>query len=192
MNLLMLDIDGTLTETLSGNEFKKHSRDSKIMAGADKAIAHYKKCEWKIFGISNQGGVEAKHKTLESAIEEMEYTLHLFPELSAIYFCPDSKGEKLYSVWKSRVTIEVSAIVPELIGTYRKPNAGMLNYVMNELEEEGEELKRIWYIGDRPEDKKAATNAGVNFLHAHVWREHFLGYRRLDYTEEQLLFLNNA
>jgi D-glycero-D-manno-heptose 1,7-bisphosphate phosphatase len=193
MNLLMVDIDGTLTETLSGEPFKKHPRDCKIIQGADKAIAHYKKAGWNIFGISNQGGVEAGFKTIESAAEEMNYTLYLFPELSAIYFCPDMKGERLISIWKeTSIATDVSKFTPELIGLYRKPNAGMLNYIMNTMEEEGEgeELQRIWYVGDRPEDSKAAINAGVNFCHASWWREHFLGFKKSDYTKELSSFLN--
>lgn len=41
MKILFCDIDGTLTETISGATFKQHSRDVKIIPGADKAIAHF-------------------------------------------------------------------------------------------------------------------------------------------------------
>jgi D-glycero-D-manno-heptose 1,7-bisphosphate phosphatase len=59
VKILFVDVDGTLTETLSGHTFKQHPRDVKIIEGADRAIAHFACLEWTIIGVSNQGGVSA-------------------------------------------------------------------------------------------------------------------------------------
>lgn len=37
--LLLLDLDGTIHEPLSGEKFIQHPRDQRIIKGADKAIA---------------------------------------------------------------------------------------------------------------------------------------------------------
>lgn len=94
MKILFLDCDGTIREPLSGAKFISHPRDQQIIPRADKALAHYHKRGWVIVGISNQGGVGAGHKSLEAAIAEQEYTLGLFPEMTAIYFCPDFEGKR--------------------------------------------------------------------------------------------------
>ncbi len=93
MKILFVDIDGTLTETISGNPFKQHPQDVKVMEGADKAVAYFHGQGWRIIGISNQGG--AGHKSLEDAIAEMKLTQELLPQLLTIYFCPDFEGVQL-------------------------------------------------------------------------------------------------
>ncbi len=42
--LLLVDLDGTIRELLSGEKFIQYPQDQKIIKGADKAIAHYP--EW--------------------------------------------------------------------------------------------------------------------------------------------------
>lgn len=55
--LLLLDCDGTIREPRSGAKFIQRPEDQKIIAGADKAIAHYHQEGWILVGITNQGGV---------------------------------------------------------------------------------------------------------------------------------------
>jgi len=66
--LLLVDLDGTIREPLSGGQFIQHPQDQRIIKGADKAIAHYHKEGWVIVGITNQGGVAAGFKQLSDAI----------------------------------------------------------------------------------------------------------------------------
>ncbi|MEH2034024.1 MAG: hypothetical protein V7K67_31200 [Nostoc sp.] len=91
MKILFCDIDGTLTETISGHTFKQSPTDVKIIVGADKAIAHFADLGWLIVGVSNQGGCDTINrdtgkplKSFEDAIAEMQFTLKLFPRLKAI------------------------------------------------------------------------------------------------------------
>jgi histidinol phosphatase-like enzyme len=128
--------------------------------------------EWpqnRFYGISNQGGVAANHKRLTDCFEEMFYTLKLVPALEAIAFCPDYEGQKLWVAHSRNLYTwhEVSNFYPDLIGTYRKPGAGMLNFAMWSC---GFEPSEAVMIGDSSEDEEAAVAAGVSFLSADSWR----------------------
>ena len=179
--LLLLDLDGTIREPLSGAKFINHPRDQKIIAGADKAISHYHKCGWLLLGISNQGGVAAGHKTLEDCILEQTYTLELFPEIHKIYFCPDYEGQQMGCVYRNHYNL----LSPDGYSSFRKPGAGMLEYAVKT-----HEADQSWFIGDRPEDEQAAEAAGVDFLHAETWRNRFRpGMHSHEVTPHQLQFL---
>jgi D-glycero-D-manno-heptose 1,7-bisphosphate phosphatase len=95
MSLLLVDLDGTIREPLSGQQYFQHPKDQRIIAGADVAIRAYKD-DWIIVGITNQGGVAAGYKSIQECIKEQQYTLELFPELREIYFCPDFEGKKCF------------------------------------------------------------------------------------------------
>lgn len=174
--LLLVDCDGTIREPLSGAKFISHPRDQRIMAGADKAIAHYRSRGWDVLGITNQGGVAAGHKSLEDAIAEQEYTLELFPELSMIYFCPDFEGQECWMI-SSNAAIDIHnhQQLCVLAGTFRKPKPGMLVAAMRWWRGMKSDVSAgTWYIGDREEDVGAAAAAGVNYLDAAIWRSRFL------------------
>jgi D-glycero-D-manno-heptose 1,7-bisphosphate phosphatase len=64
MSLLLIDMDGTLREPLSGQQYFQHPKDQRIIEGADIAIRAYKD-DWIIAGITNQGGVGAGHKSMQ-------------------------------------------------------------------------------------------------------------------------------
>lgn len=192
--LLLLDLDNTIREPLSGAKFISHPRDQRIMAGADKAIAHYDQKGWVVVGITNQGGVAAAHKQLEDAIKEQEYTLQLFPEIVAIYFCPDFEGRHCWLVPQKMESLPIhqSKWAAEFIGTFRKPGAGMLKAA---IENHGSiPLQDGWYIGDREEDVGAAAAAGINYLDAAVWRQRFLpGLHEMPaLSKEQIEFLEGV
>lgn len=71
--LLILDKDGTLTKTISGEKFVQHPEDQKIIPGASKAVNYAKQQGYKIAIASNQGGVKAGFKTIEEALQEFIY-----------------------------------------------------------------------------------------------------------------------
>lgn len=165
MKLLFVDLDGTIREPLSGAKFINRPRDQKIITGADKAIAHYHR-QYKIIGITNQAGVAAGHKSLKDCIDEQFYTLNLFPEIHAISFCPDFEGNE--AIRCDRESWGKMTKYPDLVGTYRKPGAGMLRYWLIQEEILPEDC---WMIGDRDTDEQAATNCGVGFMPADIWRD---------------------
>ena len=42
MSLLLVDMDGTLREPLSGHQYFQHTKDQRIIAGVQTAISAYK------------------------------------------------------------------------------------------------------------------------------------------------------
>ncbi len=172
--LLLLDCDGTIREPLSGNEFMQHSRDQKIIEGADKAIAYFASDNWQIYGYSNQGGVAAGQKSLEDTIAEQQYTLTLFPEITAIFFCPDYEGNLLYkadrreAIKYERDTYLLPYGRVKAFDSFRKPARGGIDFIVCWL---NQSFEKILYIGDRPEDEQAAEAAAIKFQWASKWRQ---------------------
>ncbi|MHC5824192.1 MAG: HAD hydrolase-like protein [Nostoc sp.] len=196
VKILFVDIDGTLTETISGHPFKQSPTDVKIIEGADRAIAHFADLGWLIVGVSNQGGCAAinpqtgkPRKTIEDTIAEMQFTIELLPQISAIYFCPDFEGNNCWRV-SSLDAYEISDRETQLIGEFRKPNAGMLKLAKLFVEDGGEDVEEMTMVGDRTEDEQCGINAGVKFCPADVWRDRFKpGMFSHEVTPAQLEFL---
>jgi len=110
----MVDMDGTIREPLSRQQYFQHPKDQRQLEGADTALAAYSD-DWLIVGITNQGGVEAG---TSPCIKEQQYTLQLFPELKEIYFCPDFAGKKCL-----RHPSTHNHSKTKWSGQYRKPGA---------------------------------------------------------------------
>lgn len=163
MPLLLLDMDGTVREPLDGHKFIQRPRDQRIIAKAQPAIAYYAAMDWKIVGVTNQGGVASGKKSLQSCIKEQEYTLVLLPDIEEIYFCPDFGGKKCYCVTRDRVH---DYSKEQESGTFRKPQPGMLKLAIRMHQQDV-----VLMVGDRPEDKAAAQAAGVRFQQAQGWRQ---------------------
>jgi D-glycero-D-manno-heptose 1,7-bisphosphate phosphatase len=121
---------------------------------------------------SNQGGVEAGHKTLHEATQEMWECMKLLHlegieiPLDRVIFCPDFSGLKACLGNGISTDLRESPYPRDLrIGKYRKPGAGMLLLAASEIVTDG------WMIGDRDEDRLAAEAAGFSFLDAEEWRK---------------------
>jgi D-glycero-D-manno-heptose 1,7-bisphosphate phosphatase len=190
---IFFDVDGTLTGTMSGEIFKKHSADIAVLPGVKEGIEFFgaQNPPWIFIGISNQGGVGAGHKSIDDAVDEMANTLMLIPQLSAIYFCPDFEGRICHRVTASGDEIIHLADKDFEEGwTYRKPDAGMIHLAANE---NAIDLKESWMIGDRREDGECAVAARVNFMWADMWRNRFLPgmFEIKNATLQQVAFLEN-
>lgn len=188
--LLLIDLDGTIRKTISRNTFisGENPYDQQIIPEAKEQLIKYKENNYRIIGITNQGGVAENYKNINNCTKEQRYTLEICSELSSIYFCPDSKDKyhnyestcyklekddsfkKFYHSDMKHVELYYSEIekgfkFPE----FRKPQAGMLLieiFVLDFLNE----LDDILYVGDRKEDMLAAENANIPFLWAKDWR----------------------
>lgn len=175
MDLLILDKDGTLVVPKSGKVFCDSPWDQKPIDGVQELLEGEYKL-WRKIIVSNQGGVEAGHKTLENAILEMRFCLELFPQIEEAFFCPDFSGSVCYRVWGNcSEDCRIRYGVDELLASYldrpdfttkacfRKPDSGMLDLTINLFSPQ-----RVTMIGDREEDRKAANFAGypVDFFWA--------------------------
>lgn len=202
MKLLILDRDGTLTTPASGSEFRQHPRDLKLLPGVKEKIQEAVTDGWTISIASNQGGCEAinpqtgkPYQTIEWALQEMQYTLELLPEVGRALFCPDFAGNYCYDLsfvgsrlgidrsvgesatwlltnqWVRTAAGRVPDDLPwqftEVVSPFRKPGGGMLELLMKLYVD----VTEVLYVGDRPEDEGAAKSAGVKFIWAHDWRQ---------------------
>lgn len=161
-----VDCDGTIREPKGGAKFIQSPDDQQIIKGADAAIASWKQQGYAIVGITNQGGVAAKHKTLSEAIAEQRYTLNLFPLLSEIYFCPDYEGLICWRVTRDGEFNIANENPNQEKYKFRKPGCGMILLASNLF---AGNLAECWMVGDSPEDEGAAVNAGVKFMWAGDW-----------------------
>jgi D-glycero-D-manno-heptose 1,7-bisphosphate phosphatase len=171
--IIFFDLDGTLRETISGKTFINEPHDQKAIEGTQKALAYYQEKGFVLIGITNQGGVAAGHKSMESTIEEQRITLELFPELSEIFFCTNYSGESCWQISDGNVPLDFGAPVDGNGSkiSCRKPAHGMILVAARPLAE----LKDCWMIGDRPEDQQCAEAAGVKFVWASVMHAKFAG-----------------
>lgn len=179
IKILFCDIDDTLTTTISGHKFKQHPKDVKPLPGAVEAVKKYAADGYKVFGVSNQGGIEAGFKTLENTIAEMQYTLELFPELERILFCPNFAGSECKVIYKRDKIMCLGYYIEDLERlckkgiNFRKPSPGMPEIIMaledKNLDFSGIDYKNSLFVGDRPEDKECAENANIPFKWVEEW-----------------------
>jgi D-glycero-D-manno-heptose 1,7-bisphosphate phosphatase len=169
--IIFFDLDGTLRQTKSGKTFINEPEDQQPIKGTQEALAYYQSKGFICIGITNQGGVAAGHKSLESAIEEQRITLKLFPELSEIFFCPNYDGESCWQISEDNVPLEFSAPLfgGNTIISCRKPAHGMLVIAAHSLAN----LSDCWMIGDRSEDQQCAEAAEIKFIWASVMHAKF-------------------
>ncbi|MGR3280181.1 HAD-IIIA family hydrolase, partial [Acaryochloris marina NIES-2412] len=112
---------------------------------------------------SNQVGVSAGYKTIEDTISEMQYCLHLLPEIKSASFCPNFECNPYWHV-KRRGSYKVDML--NLKGRMRNPGDGMIQQVLWAYPG----VSEVLFIGDRQEDEQAAHTAGVAFQSAESWR----------------------
>lgn len=152
---LCLDFDGTIRKSKSGEPFIKNSKDIELMPGIEKMIWRYRNLGYMILGVSNQAGVAHGFKLPMEIENEMDATLNLFDNnpFHLVKFCfHDGKGK--IAPYNNRSLL-------------RKPDIGMLAVMECEAYNEGYVIDwdKSLFVGDRPEDKACAKNAGIEFKH---------------------------
>lgn len=162
--VLLFDLDGTVRQPIKeGQIFIGSPTDQRLIDGVKETLEKYQ--DWVIIGITNQGGVKYGHKSLEDAIAEQQYTLKLIPQITAIYFCPDS-GETCFKCDRA----STYQVPNQGHGNYRKPGTGMVQAAIEDLETPPETISQILMVGDRETDKQCAEAANIVFLWANDWR----------------------
>lgn len=121
--------------------------------------------EWLYLATSSV--VKYQYKSLDAALAEMRYCLEL-TGIKSGYFCTN-EGATCYWAGPSDA---IGPIASQIYGNYRKPGPGMLELAM---QKEGKAFERYLYVGDRPEDEKAANQvAGTRFMWADDWRGQYV------------------
>lgn len=155
--VIFADLDGTLIETISGETFPKGIWDMRIKFDVLDAIKKIKpKC---LLIVTNQGGIEKGFVNRRNFEFKMEYLCRSIKEYTGIpveySYCENNDPNY----------------------KYRKPNIGMLDYLMYKMInrgiiENGIETDKILMIGDASgkegqfsdSDKKTAENFGIDYM----------------------------
>jgi D-glycero-D-manno-heptose 1,7-bisphosphate phosphatase len=181
MPLLLTDLDGTLRKSASGARFITKPFDQEIIENIPRALDNWlneasrdNSGDTKIIGITNQGGVATGHKLLEDCLIEQAVTIKLLEgRLDRVYACIDFDGYKCFVIFDSEVGLiadnegflnfktQLKYSRLDIIGKFRKPDAGMLTVARLTQNHHPAECL---YIGDREEDRAAALNAKIPFL----------------------------
>jgi D-glycero-D-manno-heptose 1,7-bisphosphate phosphatase len=172
LKLAVLDKDGTLTTPKSGSKFIENPTDQILLPGVFEGCQRLIAAGFVLTIATNQGGVAAGHKTLDDAVSELRYCLHLLSvqgiSIGRALLCPDFEGRECFVVSEnSGKYFKLSDLNPiwgDVIGGFRKPDPGMLRAAVDVSPTEA------WMVGDREEDRLAAEAAGFNFLNADEWR----------------------
>ena len=158
--VLYLDLDGTVRkgkETLG--RFVNKATDVEVFAEVPAILREYKKKGWRIAAISNQGGVALGILSAEDCMAAMmETQRQCGGQFDKICFCthhPDADDPEYAVCWcrKPRIGLILTAAtaMSEAFNEYYPPHLAL-------------------FVGDRPEDKECAANAGINFMDATEWR----------------------
>lgn len=168
--LLIVDKDQTIIRSrLGGREFVRRPWDQVPIPGVLGTLEKYREDGWKIVIASNQGGIAAGKKTLESTFMEMEFCLELFPMIDEAFFCPDYEGRHCWRMWRNdaglndedhRILYDDDYLYEKrnLSGSFRKPKGGMLV-----LADDLFPSDKAFFIGDMETDRQAAIDAGIGF-----------------------------
>ena len=160
--VLWIDIDGTVRHGAAerGGHFVKSADDVVIFPEVPLLLAAYRAAGWRIVGISNQGGIALGHLTHQDVLSNMRQTMRLsgdmFDRLAWCSHHPEADDPEMAHCW------------------CRKPRIGLLIQTGMSLAAQREEIYPPHLgllVGDRPEDRACADNAGLRFMDAAEWRK---------------------
>lgn len=158
--VLYLDLDDTVRkgkDTLG--RFVNKAEDVEVFPEVPGILAEYKRRGWRIIAISNQGGVALGILSMEDCARAMLETQRQCNDLfDKIVFCthhPDAPDPEYAICW------------------CRKPRIGLITEASNGLAQTHNEYyppHLALMVGDRIEDQECASNAGIAFMWAELWR----------------------
>jgi D-glycero-D-manno-heptose 1,7-bisphosphate phosphatase len=144
---LFLDLDGTVRKTLVKDKFcPSKPEEQAVLEGRHERIWEYKRKGYKIFAVTNQGGIGLGLMSKEECED-----------------CLKDLNDKLDGAFDDMV---YAPSIPMRNDHFTKPNPGML---FSLAEKHGIDLKKSMMVGDRDTDKMAAKRAGVPF----TWAKEF-------------------
>jgi len=89
---LILDYDGTLRETKSGNNYPLKEDDIVILPNREQVLARFKEKGYVLAGVSNQSGIHKGLLTADQAKNCFEHTNRLLKQQIDFRFCPHASG----------------------------------------------------------------------------------------------------
>ena len=156
--LYLFDLDGTLISSYMDNPGRTYDL-WKVLPGRRERLAELREAGHALGIATNQAGVAFGHVTEAEVMARIAKVLRSLelPEDTPVEACfghPNSP--KMH--YRSKELVEC-----------RKPRGTMLRRLIDRVE--SAHPSRTVYVGDRPEDRQAASDASVEF----VWAEEFFG-----------------
>ena len=141
---LLLDVDGTLRKTLSGEFYPRDPHDQEILPERTEVLSRWVKAGYKLFFISNQGGIAAAQTSHDSVQTGLYRTAELLDvPIEEIVYCPHPSKP---------------------VGCFcRKPMPGLGVYLMQRHQLSREHLVMV---GDMDTDAECAAAIGASYFDA--------------------------
>jgi len=158
---LFLDCDGTVRKGYDElGKFVNKPEDVEIFSEVPALLKRYKQLGYRIFFISNQGGIEMRMVSRDEVAANLNRTRDLLstdgdPVIDQIYYCPHYLRQGRYHCF------------------CRKPQIGMLvgaSSFLRKIHNEFVSFDHSIVVGDRDEDRQLAVNANLAFMEAKEWR----------------------
>lgn len=159
--VLFLDLDGTVRHGRAElGRFVNTPDDVVVFPDAVDRMREWSAAGGRIVGVSNQGGIALGYLDHEDCRAAMERTMAL--------------AENLFDViiWCEHHPAADDPEMAECFG--RKPAPGLvfegLSRLIDEHADEYYPPNLALMVGDRSEDSQCAARAGIEFMHAEIWR----------------------
>lgn len=138
---LILDYDGTLRDTISGNNYPLNVNDIKILPGRSEILTKWKNDGYVMLGVSNQSGVHKGILTEKDAKAIFEKTNEMLGHSIDFRFCPHASGP---------------------LSCYcRKPGTA---FAVEFIEKYKLDPSKCIFVGDLGTDKTFAHRSGFKFV----------------------------
>jgi len=140
---LILDYDGTLRDTISGDKYPTTPDDIEILPGRAEVLQRYKDKGYLLLGVSNQSGVDKEKLTDADAHACFKRTNELVGHDIEYHFCPHG-------------SFPIACFC-------RKPMPGLAALL---IEKHKLDPSQCIMVGDMTSDKTFASRAGFQYQHA--------------------------
>lgn len=164
-NLIILDKDGTLVQSISGAKYPDF-HDQHLIPGVKERILRHAEAADILAIASNQGGISKGYKSLHEAIAEFMEVFGLLPQIEVACFCPDYEGQILHRISADSTFDTLKLENFSNLRPFRKPEPGMLLYLMDIFKGM---YTDVLFVGDMNSDKQAAAAAGAKYLDVEEW-----------------------
>lgn len=140
---LLLDVDGTLRTTLSGEKYPRAAEDQQLLPGRRETLARWLEAGYQLFFVSNQSGVASGRVSLADMQAAFLRTAELLRlPVTEVAYCPHPAHP---------------------VGCFcRKPLPGLGVYLMQRHQLDSQQLVMV---GDRESDEGFAKAIGADFYH---------------------------
>ena len=141
---LLLDVDGSLRKTRSGEIYPRHPDDVELLPGRRETLARWVDAGYRLFFVSNQSGIASGQLTSAAAEAAFLRTVELLKlPVTEVAYCPHPAFP---------------------VGCYcRKPMPGLGVYLM---QRHRLALKHLVVVGDMASDAEFAAGLGARYFDA--------------------------